>query len=493
MARKKKKQQESQLDENLMDVAAQIDSVDAVEETSEESFEGVEDSVEDSMEDFMEDSMEDSGEDTVMEDPSDEMDAEDETYGAEEELVTSVPDETYAEAEDATDDVSDETVSTYDEDVVSDAYADSEESESEESYEASYEYEADDGEFYYEDESYEEPAAGDVVLPSKKRIRLFNFSRKLMLMCLVPMIVVSVAIIYISSNALTSKVEGQMKESLRIVTCSLDEMYNSLYTGDYSLDRTGRLSKGETLISKDTDLIDGLKEKTGFESSMIYEGMRRITTVKREAGGRIQGTDIDKKIYKQIQKGKSVFRTDVVINDITYYAYYQPLYNSDGTVCGAVGSATPAAEVTKMMKKAQHQVRNTSIIIIIISMILILLLSSRMARSMRKTKNYLTTIADGDLVSEADPKLLYRNDELGDIYSTSVRVQQELRKIVTNIKESVDELTTSADDLTGMAQGTRLTVDEVYASVEVVSQSANTQAEHTSTAANNVSQARLTH
>ena len=38
----------------------------------------------------------------------------------------------------------------------------------------------------------------------KDRFRLFNFQRKLMMLCLIPMIIVSVVVIYISSNALST-------------------------------------------------------------------------------------------------------------------------------------------------------------------------------------------------------------------------------------------------------------------------------------------------
>lgn len=324
-------------------------------------------------------------------------------------------------------------------------------------------------------------------LQQKTGFRVFNFTNKLILMCLIPMIVVSVAIINISSSMLTEKIENQIEGALQIVTSSLMETYNSLYEGDYSQDKAGRLSKGDTMISKNTDLIDALKEQTEFESSMIYGDRRLITTIKREAGGRIQGTNVDKDIYEKVMKGKSVFRTDVKIQETEYYAYYQPLLNSDGSVCGMVGSARPSAEVQKMIQNERKRIISISVIIIAVSMILMLFMVKPMAKTMKNTKEYLSDLADGDLAVEPDEKLMKRKDELGDIYHTTVKLQHEFRKIVNNIKDSVDNLTTEADGLTEMAQGTRLTVDEVFDSVELINKSATTQAEHTVHAADNVS------
>lgn len=324
-------------------------------------------------------------------------------------------------------------------------------------------------------------------LQPKAGFRVFNFTNKLILMCLIPMIVVSVAIINISSSMLTEKIENQIEGALQIVTSSLMETYNSLYEGDYSQDKAGRLSKGDTMISKNTDLIDALKEQTEFESSMIYGDRRLITTIKREAGGRIQGTNVDKDIYEKVMKGKSVFRTDVKIQETEYYAYYQPLLNSDGSVCGMVGSARPSAEVQKMIQNERKRIISISVIIIAVSMILMLFMVKPMAKTMKNTKEYLSDLADGDLAVEPDEKLMKRKDELGDIYHTTVKLQHEFRKIVNNIKDSVDNLTTEADGLTEMAQGTRLTVDEVFDSVELINKSATMQAEHTVHAADNVS------
>ena len=65
-------------------------------------------------------------------------------------------------------------------------------------------------------------------LQQKAGFRVFNFTNKLILMCLIPMIVVSVAIINISSSMLTEKIENQIEGALQIVTSSLMETYNSL-------------------------------------------------------------------------------------------------------------------------------------------------------------------------------------------------------------------------------------------------------------------------
>lgn len=79
-----------------------------------------------------------------------------------------------------------------------------------------------------------------------------------------------------------------------------------------------------------------------------------------------------------------------------------------------------------------------------------------------------------------------RNDELGDIYRSSVQLQQELRKIVDNIKQSSESLINSANQLTGMAQSTRTTVDSVCDSMRGITDASVTQNEETTVAIGNV-------
>ncbi len=338
--------------------------------------------------------------------------------------------------------------------------------------------------------SFKKKLGADKTAPDskqKKKPRIFSFSVKLMLFCLVPMIVVSISIIKISSDAMKDKVEKQIEEALKIVTASLSGTYDTMYVGDYSKTKSGAITKGGIKINGDYDLFDYIKEQSGYESSFVFGDMRISTTILRKGGGRIVGSNIDKDIYEKTLKGKGVFRRNVEIQDVKYYAYYMPLYNSDGNVCGVMESAKPAAEVQSMIKDARKQVMEISVIILIISMILALLITTSMARAMRKTKQYLEVIANGDLSKDGDSKLMQRNDELGDIYQMSVKLKQEFRNIVTDIMESVGHLADAADSLTKMAQETRLTVDEVYASVEIISEGANTQAENTTSVSDNVS------
>lgn len=316
--------------------------------------------------------------------------------------------------------------------------------------------------------------------------RFFTFSRRMLLLALVPMLAICIMITMFSTKSLRSGLEAEIEKSLQIVATSLDETYSNLYEGDYKQDLTGRVTKGEVLITGDNKLLDALKERTGFEMTLYFNNMRLITTVKREKGGRSTGTRLDKEIAEKIKNGESVFVENAEIEGNTYYAYYQPLLNADGSVAGAIGVAKESEDVQSNIKEQTTKIIIMSVVLMGIVSIIIVLLASKMVSVMEETRKFLGQIVKGELSTNVNKKITKRNDELGDIYNISIQLQNELRRIVADIKRSSSDLIASADQLTNMAVNTRGTVDVVYQSLEEITRGSATQADETGVAKHNV-------
>ena len=93
---------------------------------------------------------------------------------------------------------------------------------------------------------------------------------------------------------------------------------------------------------------------------------------------------------------------------------------------------------------------------------------------------------NGELDAEPDEKQCRKKDELGDVYRISVKLQKTLRSIVTEIKDSADDLTASSNKLIRMAQDTQESVNDVYHAVGEISDGARNQANETTDANENV-------
>ena len=316
-----------------------------------------------------------------------------------------------------------------------------------------------------------------------KKKPFFTISKKILALSLLPMIIVCALVATVGAKALETGIEKQIEQSLQIVGVSVDETYTNLYEGDYSRDKGGKVRKGGTSISGETQLIDGLQEKTGFQVSFLYGNMRLITTLTKPEGGRINGTALEDDVYAQIQTGEALFLTDCNISEVDYYVYYQPLINSDGSVIGAIEVATPMQNVKDTISMQVKDIILIAVVCVLVAATLVSVLSRSMVKTMKKTKHFLGRIVNGELDAEPDEKQCRKKDELGDVYRISVKLQKTLRSIVTEIKDSADDLTVSSNKLIKMAQES---VNDVYHAVGEISDGARNQANETTDANENV-------
>ena len=319
-----------------------------------------------------------------------------------------------------------------------------------------------------------------------KKKCFFSISKKMLASCQIPMIVICFVVTWLGVNTLQSSIENEIEKSLKIAAISVNETYTNLYEGDYSQDLSGKLKKGDTMISGENQLIDSLKEQAGVDVSFLYGNMRLITTLRNPGGSRINGTAVESGIYEKLETGKALFVEDYTVSGRDYYIYYQPLINSDGSVIGAIEVAADAAGVKDTIAGQVTSLVLFSLIFVAIATILVTFLSRSMVVTMRNINQFLGKIADGELGAVPDAKSLKRKDELGEIYKISVQLQHALRGIVTDIKESADNLTASANKLAEMALDTQESVTEVYQAVGEISKGAKTQADETTDANDNV-------
>ena len=332
------------------------------------------------------------------------------------------------------------------------------------------------------------------ILSKRKKFHILNFSRKLAILCIVPLVLLCIIISTLSTNILRDNLEKEIEGSLKIVAVSLEETYSNLYIGDYYEGQSGALYKGENKISGKTGLLDSLQENTGFHSSFYYDKRVIISTVKRTlngelAGGRISGMEhMSDEIYQSVVvEGQEVFCTDYVLQDVEYYAYFKPLINSDGSIVGCIFAGKTSAEVNAQIAAETNKITLFSAIISVVCVILIFVISMGMSKTMVRTKNFLQVVSTGDLRQSASPRFLKRDDELGDMYAISYTLQEELKGIVTSIKLSADDLSVSSEQLMTLSQDTVSSVSGLYDSVEFISKGAADQADQTSIAAIQVS------
>lgn len=325
-----------------------------------------------------------------------------------------------------------------------------------------------------------------VAKTKKKQMRIWTFSNKLLTMCLLPMVLVCLLITGLSTTTIRSAIDQEVFNSLEIVATSVNEIYTNLYVGDYSVDFVGKVRKGDTIITGQYQLVDALKEKTGFEVSMLFGNMRLITTVPKENGARANGIPTDKEIYKQIETGETLFLKDYVLLGRECYVYYEPLINSDGSIIGAIEVVKDSASINETINAQVSRIIIFSIIFVIIVGLAVSILARGMVSRMARICRFLGRLISGKLDHVPNSKALKVNDELGDIYRNCVQVQDTFKHMVGEIKTSCDNLKLKADNFSEMAKNTTEAADIVRIAVEEISNGARNQADSTASAHDNI-------
>lgn len=277
---------------------------------------------------------------------------------------------------------------------------------------------------------------------------------------------------------LNKNLNGEIKESLKTVASLIDITYSNLYEGEYRRDMTFSLYKGDTKLSGNTKLFDDLKEKTGIETSIYFEDKIIDTTLKRAAGGRATGLQMEKEIYSRICKGEEVFYSQYELQGTTYFGYFIPLKNGKKVV-GAIFAGRKAAEVVQHINRQIQRLLILLVSIMLIFLALLILFARYLSNSMKRTKVFLKQVADGVLVSTEENKEVRNQDEIGDIYRIAIYLQQELKDIVMNMKNFAGKLLDSSGNLKSMSSNIHISINQMYDEAEEIVSDAELQADET--------------
>ncbi len=131
-----------------------------------------------------------------------------------------------------------------------------------------------------------------------------------------------------------------------------------------------------------------------------------------------------------------------------------------------------------------------SVLIIILSIIISIVFSKKLQLQLSSIKNAMDKIADYNLNIEEEKSTLSKfsnkQDEIGNIIHSILRLNENLSTIVSNITVHAGNTAATAEELTATAQNTNEMAREVASAVENIADGATGQAQDTARAADDV-------
>lgn len=250
---------------------------------------------------------------------------------------------------------------------------------------------------------------------------------------ILPLLILGSLMIFVSYRWFSNVMHQEVHVELQYVTENTNTLLNTAYPGDYTLvgDSALRLFKGETDITECYELIDEIKQNTDLEITLFYQDTRILTTIRDSAGTRIVGTGAPAVVIEDVLTRKQpAFYENTLINGFSYFSYYMPVCNSDGSVVGMLFVGKPAEQVNLAVKKSLYPLILIMIVILLTTSLVLFAYTRRLSLDLTRVRNFLAEVAGGNLNAVLDSHVIKRRDEFGDIGRSTITMQRSLRTMV---------------------------------------------------------------
>ena len=315
-----------------------------------------------------------------------------------------------------------------------------------------------------------------------------DLKKKILSVAVLPVLLLGIVTIVITLTQVKSSLISEVKDSLSGTAATTLAAYNQ-HSGSYLRADNGDVWKGGYNISKSESLLDNIKEESGMDVTFFYGNERIMTSAKDRDGNRILGSPAGEKIVEKVLKGgENYFSSSVSLDGTLNYGYYIPVYQK-GTDSEPIGMIFAGVD-----KQAKDNTINGIILMVLLSVIFVMaaciviavIMSVSITRSLQKGISEVQKVADGELGSPIEEKLLKRNDEVGDLAKAIDTLQKTLQNIVSKIAQSTDNIKMAANELGVTAKDTNYTMKQVEDAVSSISENITEQAKSTKTTTDNI-------
>lgn len=311
---------------------------------------------------------------------------------------------------------------------------------------------------------------------------------KLLVLCLLPLVVLTLIITIISTNAIETVVTDEAMNGLAATATSLRDSMDKQDDGAYFVDANEQLFKGDKKLSDETAMVDAIQDASGYVTTVFFGDTRYLTSITNEDGSRAIGTKAGEAVIEAVlKKGETFQSTDVEILGERYYAYYLPLYNPGSNIpVGMIFAGAPQTNVNKEVTTVRIVIIIIALVCIAVCAVLILFILSRILKAIGNGVGVLEEIAGGNLTKRIDAKYMERGDEIGNLCRSLGGLRRQLLDIVQGIQGQTAELAGASDTMKVRMDETTDNVNQVERAVEEIATGAGSQAEETQHATENV-------
>ena len=315
-----------------------------------------------------------------------------------------------------------------------------------------------------------------------------NLRNKILSIVVLPLCLLGIVTIIITITQTRSSLIEEVKDSLRGTAAATLAAYDQ-NSGEYLKAENGDVWKGGYNISKSDKLLDNIKEQSGMDVTFFYGNQRIMSSAKDANGQRILGSPAgDVIVQKVLQNGEEYFSSRVSLDGVQNYGYYIPVYQkgAEGSPVGMIFVGTNKKEKDQAIDRILKTVIFSVLAVVAICIFVAVSISMSITGSLQKGIGVVQKLAQGELGTAIDTKLLGRKDEIGDLAKAIETLQQALLNIIRKISQSSEQITKAADDLGVTANETNSTMKQVECAVSSITGNISEQAQSTKSTTDNI-------
>ena len=269
------------------------------------------------------------------------------------------------------------------------------------------------------------------------KLRKGNLKTKLCQLALIPVICLGLATLVIASVSVYISTANETKDGLKNLAYMLHQMCDIDGEGHYWV-KGQHLMKGNDVFDNNYKIVDNIKRTSSVDATIFYGDVRMITTIHND-GKRAIGTHASLAVVESVlKKGNDYFSRQVSIGGVSYFGYYTPLTNPDGSIVGMVFVGKPRIAVVEAVMATVFWIFLLTLLVAGFTVMMSIHYAHKIVYSLDKTKEFLGNIAKGNVEEKIDPNILKRNDEIGEMGNFAVSLKQSINQLV------------STDSLTGL-------------------------------------------
>lgn len=252
-------------------------------------------------------------------------------------------------------------------------------------------------------------------------------------MTLLPLLAFGLFMCVLSCQMQKTSIEEETCQDLKNVAGSVLIAYDMACPGSFSYSLDGNFLsfyKGDYKLNDQFILIDRIKERTGIDISLFLLDRRMLTTLMKD-GERALNTGASKVVMEQVPgRGQAQFFTNSEIFGTIYYTYYEPIFDEAGLCIGMIGVAKSATSVQTQIQAGLIKNIIFMLLAMLVTGFLIVRYTSRLMKVIKDIMEFLQRLSKADLSAKLDDTVAAREDELGEMGRSTVKVQISLRRFI---------------------------------------------------------------